>query len=66
METCFPSQVEWTPRGSDSKEGPINCSGLNSGSYFISQDEGMFESPVETLDKAIGFRLIWSGGLTSL
>ena len=26
----------------------------------------MTESPVETLEKAIGFRLIWTGGLTSL
>ena len=28
----------------------------------MSQDEGMFESPVETLEKAIGLRLIWTGG----
>ena len=32
----------------------------------MSQDEGMSEFPVETLEKAIGFRLIWTGGLTSL
>ena len=63
---CFLSQVEWTPRGPDSKEVPNSYSGLNSGSSFISQDEGMSESPVETLEKAIGFRLIWTGGLTSL
>ena len=41
-------------------------SGLNSGSSFISQDEGMSESPVETLDNAVGVLLIWTGGLTSL
>ena len=29
------------------------CSGLNSGSSFISQDEGMSEYPVETLEKAL-------------
>ena len=32
----------------------------------MSQDEGMSESPVETLEKAVGLRLIWTGGLTSL
>ena len=41
-------------------------SGLNAGSSFISQDEGMSESPVETLEKALGPRLIWTGGLISL
>ena len=32
----------------------------------MSQDEGMFESPVETLEKAVGLRLIWIGEITSL
>ena len=32
----------------------------------MSQDEGMFESPVETLEKAIVLCLIWIGGITSL
>ena len=41
-------------------------SGLNTGSFFISQDEGMSESPVEMLEKAAGVRFIWTGGLTSL
>ena len=59
-------QVEWTPRCNDSKEGQISCSGLNAGSSFISQDEGMSECPVETQEKAIGPRLIWTGELTSL
>ena len=42
------------------------CSGLNSGSCFILQDEGMSESPVETLEKCIVLGLIWIGGITSL
>ena len=42
------------------------CSGLNAGSSFISQDEGMSESPLQTLEKALGPRLTWTGGLTSL
>ena len=41
-------------------------SGLNVGSCFMSQDEGMTESLVETLEKAVGFRLFWTGGITSL
>ena len=32
----------------------------------MSQDEGMSESPVETLEKVVGLRLIWTGGITSL
>ena len=32
----------------------------------MSQDEGMTESPVETLEKAIDHCIIWTGGLTSL
>ena len=42
------------------------CSGLNSGSCFISQDEGMSEFPVETLEKAVVLRLIWIREITSL
>ena len=48
------------------KKAGFPCSVLNSGSCFISQDEGMSESPVETLEKAILLRLIWIGGITSL
>ena len=29
------------------------CSGLNTGSSFISEDEGRSESPMETLEKAL-------------
>ena len=32
----------------------------------MSQGEGMLESPVNTLEKAVGLRLIWTGGITSL
>ena len=32
----------------------------------MSEDEGMSESPVETLEKAVRLRLIWIGGVTSL
>ena len=63
---CFLSQVEWTARDPDSEEGRISSRGLNSGLCFISQDEGMSESPVETLEKALGLHLIWTVGITSL
>ena len=32
----------------------------------MSQDKGMSESNVETLEKAVVLRLIWIGGITSL
>ena len=41
-------------------------SGLNVGSSSISQDEGMSESSVETIEKTLVPPLIWIGGLTSL
>ena len=47
------------------KNGGFPGSGLNAGSYFISQEEGMTESPVETLEKAIVLHLFWTEGLTS-
>ena len=62
----FLPQAEWILRCSDSKEGQIPRSGLNAGSYFISQDEGVSEWPVETLEKALGPRLIWTWALTTL
>ena len=49
----------------DSKEDGLPCSGLNSASCCISQDEGMSESPVKTLEKAVVLRLIWRGGIIS-
>ena len=57
--------MEWTPRCPDSKKAGFPCSGLNAGSYFISQDDGMTESPVETLEKTIDLHLFWTEGLTS-
>ena len=51
---------------SDSKKDRFPCCGLNLGSCFMSQDEGMSESPVETLEKAVGFCLIRTGGIKSL
>ena len=47
------------------KKAWFPCSGLKAGSYFISQDEGMNESPVETLQKAIVFQLFGTEGHTS-
>ena len=58
---CFVSQVEWTARDPDSKKAGFPYSVVNSGSCFISQDEGISESRVETLEKAIVLRLIWIG-----
>ena len=63
---CFLSQVECTARGLTQKKAGFLCSGLNLGSCFMSQDEGMSETPVETLEKAVGLRLIWTGGIISL
>ena len=63
---CFLSQVEWTPRGPDYKEGPISLQWLKFRLFFISQDEGTSKSPVETVEKAVGVRLIWTGGLKSI
>ena len=62
------SCLKWNARRETltQKKAGFPCSGLSSGSCFISQDEGMSESPVETLEKAIVLRLIWIGGITSL
>ena len=50
----------------DSKKAGFPCSGLNLGSCFMSEDEGMSEFPVEILVKAVVLCLIWTGGITSL
>ena len=50
----------------DSKKAIFPCIGLNLGTCFMSQDEGMSESPVESLEKAVGLCLIWIGRITSL
>ena len=48
------------------KKAGFLCSSLNAGSSFISQDERVIESPVETLEKAIVLHLFWTEGLTYL
>ena len=63
---CFMLQAKWTPRCHDLKEGQISLQRLSACSSFISQDERMSESPVETLQKALGIHLISKRGLTSL
>ena len=55
---CFLSQVECTARSLTQKKAGFPCSGLKIGSCFMSQDEGISESPVETLEKAVGLQLI--------
>ena len=50
----------------DSKKATFPCRGLNLGLCFLSQDEGMSESTVETVEKAVGLRLIWTVGIISL
>ena len=62
---CFLLQVKWTTKCPDSKKAGFPCSGLNAGSYFISQDEGMTESPVETIEKSVVLHLFRTQGLTS-
>ena len=47
------------------KKAGFPWSSLNSGSYFISQDEGMTESPVMILEKAIVLHLFWTECLIS-
>ena len=59
-------QAKWTPRCPDLKDGQISLQRPNACSSFISQDERMSESPVETLQKALGLHLILKRGLTSL
>ena len=48
------------------KKAEFPCRGLIAVSSFISQDEMMSESPVETLQKALGLHLFWTTELTSL
>ena len=44
--------MESSARGLTQKKAGFPCSGLNLGSCFMSQDEGMSESPEGTLEKA--------------
>ena len=62
---CFLPHVEWTRNALTQKKAGFSCFGLNAGSSFISQDEGMSKSTAETIERDLGLRLFWTGGLTS-
>ena len=65
-EICvFSLKWNWPRDALTQKKAGFPCSGLKAGSYFIWQDEGMTESPVETLEKAIVLHLFWTEGLIS-
>ena len=63
---CFMLQSKWTPRCPDYIEVQISLQRLHACSSFLSQDERMSESPVETLQKALGLHFISERGLTCL
>ena len=63
---CFMLQAKWTPRCHDKKEVQITLQRLHACSSFMSQDAKMSESPVETLQKALGLHFISKWGLTCL
>ena len=48
------------------KKAGFPCSGLNLGSCFMSQDEGMSEHCVKILEETLVPRVFWTGGVTSL
>ena len=59
-------KVKWITRCPDSKEGGICHRGLNAGSYYITEDEEMYESNVETMENALGARVLWTGSSHAL
>ena len=63
---CFMLQAKWSPRFPDQKEVQISLQSIHACSSFMSQDERMSESPVETLQKALGLHFISKRGLTFL
>ena len=65
-DLCFMLKAKWTPRYPDKKEVQISLQRLHAYSSFISQYERMSESPVETLQKALGLHFISKRGLTCL
>ena len=78
LKRCLPSEIgmlfglcvfflKWNgPRDAlTQKKAGFPCSGLNAGSYLISQDVGMTKFPVENLEKAKVLHLFWTEGLTS-
>ena len=62
---CFLPLVEWTQRYPDSKEGRISLKWLKCMLVFHLKEEGVSESPVVMLEKAIVLQLFWTEGLTS-
>ena len=48
------------------KKTRFSCRGLTAFSSFVSQDERVSKSPLETLLKALGLHLIWTMDLTTL
>ena len=62
---CFLLQVKYTPSCPEAKEGRISLQRLNVGSSFISQDERISASLVETIQKALHLPLILTGVLIS-
>ena len=67
-EGLFVFHLKWNgPSNSlTQKKAGFPCSDLNAGTSFISQDERITESPVETLEIAIVLHLFWTEGLTYL
>ena len=63
---CFMLQSKWTPRCPDYKEVQISLQRLHGCSSFLSQGERMSESPLETLQKALGLHFISKRCLTCL
>ena len=63
---CFLSQVERTVRGPDSKEGRISLKWLKLRLIFHLTRWRHVWIPWENLEKAVGVRVIWTGGLTCL
>ena len=63
---CFILQAKWNPWCPDYKEVQISLQKLHACSSFISQDERMSDSPVETLQKAVGLHFSSKRGLTCI
>ena len=62
----FCLKYNWPQDALTQKKASFPCSALNAGSYFFSQDEGMSEYTVETLEKSIVLNLFWTEGLISI
>ena len=60
------TQMEWTRRCPATNKARFHCRDLNTGSFFISQDERISKYDVQSLEKAVGPCLISTGGLASI